>query len=153
MCLDVIEEPILRRQLVTLAAAVQDNKVHTDIRIEHENDWIDKVKAILRPGDTLVCVAEQQAGMKHIPLSQVLTSNFEAPVHILYGLNLPQKTARTSFLSQVVSWSGLIGILLGFFWVQVKIEQLPKDWAHTALFYISVGVEIGLLWLWNSLTA
>jgi len=153
LCSDGSEEPNLRRQLVTLAAAIQDTKVSTEIRIEFGNDWIEKVKTVWRPGDALVCFAEQQAGLRHRPLSQVLNSTFEAPVYILSGLHPPPRGSRSGFLSQLVSWAGSIGIILGFFWIQVKIDQLPKDWAHTTLLCLSVLVEIGLIWLWNSLTA
>lgn len=149
---DANEEVNLRRQLVTLTAAIQDNKVSTEIRIEFGNDWIEKVKAVCLPGDILVCFAEQQAGLQHRPLSQILTSNFETSVYILSGLHPQPRDTRAGFLSQVVPWAGSIGIILAFFWIQVKLDQLPKDWAHTTLLYLSIIVEIGLIWLWNSLT-
>ena len=153
LCSDAGEEVNLRRQLVTQAAAIQDNRVSVGIQIEYGNDWIEKLKPVLRPGDTIVCFAGQQTGWQHRPLSQVLSSNFKAPVHILSSPHPPPGDTKSGLLSQVVSWTGSIGIILGFFWIQVRIDQLPKDWAHTTLLCLSVAIEISLIWLWNSLTA
>lgn len=152
LCMDATEEILLRRQLVTMAAAIRDSKVSTQIQIEFGQDWIEKVRAVWRPGDLVVCFAEQQVGLRHKPLSQVLNSGLQVPVYILSGLYVPDRP-RSSLPSQIVSWAGSIGILLGFFWVQVKIDQLPKDWTHTFLLCLSVFVEIVLIWMWNSLTA
>ena len=153
MCSNSREGLYLRRELVTLAAAIQDNRISVEIRIELGNDWIEKVKAILCPGDAIVCFAEQQVGLRHRPLGQVLNSTLDAPVYILSGFHPPSISSRSGFLTQLVSWAGSIGIILGFFWIQAKIDQLPKDWAHTTLLCLSVVVEIGMIWWWNSLTA
>lgn len=153
ICSNIREEPYLRRELVTMAAAIQDSRISVDIRIELGNDWIEIVRTILRSGDTLVCLSGQQEGLQHGSLSQVFNSNLGAPVYILSGLHSLTKSSRSDFFSQLVSWVGSIVIILGFFWIQVKIEQMPKDWAHTTLIYLSIFIEIGLIWLWNSLTA
>jgi hypothetical protein len=48
-------------------------------------------------------------------------------------------------------WFGSLAILVGFLWAEMKIVQLPQDWAHTALLYFSIVVEIVLIWAWNSI--
>jgi len=42
-------------------------------------------------------------------------------------------------------------IIGGFLWAEVKIVQLAQDWAHTSLLYVGIFLEIGLLWVWNSI--
>lgn len=150
LCQDAAEEPSLRRQLVTVSALVGDGKVSTEAKVEIGTNWVDLVKAHYQAGDVIVCFAEQRAGLFHRPLSQILESNLHASVYILSGL-YPQSTSRSNWLSQIIVWMGSFGILAGFFWLQVRISQLPKDPAQTALLILSAAVEIWLIWVWNSL--
>jgi hypothetical protein len=98
----------------------------------------------------LVCSSEQYEGLMHRPLSQILQANLEAPVYILSGLYLQNLTGLT-LLSQILLWTGSIGILLGSFLLQIRITSLSQDWAQTVLLILSVIGEIWLIWGWNSL--
>ena len=48
------------------------------------------------------------------------------------------------------SWLGSIATILGFFWIQLRIEQLARDWSQTLLFLLTLVAEVYLIWLWNS---
>jgi hypothetical protein len=150
LCQDAAEEPSLRRQLVTMSALVADGKVTAEAKVEIGTNWVDIVKSNYQAGDLIVCFAEQRAGLFHRPLSQILESNLGATVYILSGLYMPS-ASRSNWLSQVIVWVGSFAILAGFFWLQVRISQLPKDPAQTMLLILSAGVEIWLIWVWNSL--
>jgi len=150
LCQDIAEEPSLRRQLVTMSALVGDGRVSTEAKVEIGANWVDVVKTNYQAGDVFVCFAEQRAGLFHRPLSQILESNLGATVYILSGLYTPS-TSQSNWLSQIIVWVGSFGILAGFFWLQVRISQLPKDPAQTALLILSAAVEIWLIWVWNSL--
>jgi hypothetical protein len=149
LCQDPAEEPSLRRQLVTMSALVGDSKVSTEAKVEIGMNWVNVVKANYQAGDVIVCFAEQRAGLFHRPLSQILESALSATIYILSGV-YAQSTERSSWLSQLIVWVGSFGILAGFFWLQVRISQLPNDPAQTILLIISAGVEIWLIWVWNS---
>ena len=150
LCQDMAEEPSLRRQLVTISALVGDTRVTAKAKVAIGTNWVDAVKNNYQAGDIIVCFAEQRAGLFHRPLSQILESNLRAPVYILSGL-YPQSASRSSWLSQIIVWAGSLGILAGFFWLQVRVSQLPQDPAQTVLFILSAAVEIWLIWVWNSL--
>jgi hypothetical protein len=147
---DHLEEPSKRRQLVTLAAAIQDRRFSTETMVLGGVSWMKKMEAILRPGDMIVIQAKEEISTGSRSISQELTSRLQAPVYILSGLH-PPRYKRSELLSQFILWLGAISIMAGFFWIQVRIDQLPKDWAHTTLLCVSVIIEFGLLWLWNSL--
>jgi hypothetical protein len=117
--------------------------------IEHGNDWVGQVKKIWQAGDILACYAGQKVGLMRKSLDQVLRSSLEAPIYILSDYN-PARNPNSSFISRASSWLGSLSIIGGFLWAEVKIIQLPQDWAHTALLYFSVVVEIALIWAWNS---
>ena len=148
LCKDTRRELSLRRVLTTMAAMVQDDKVSTEAKVEIGTSWVDVVTRNYQTGDMIVCFAEQRAGLLHRPLSQILESNLNFPVYILSGL-YPQKR-KTNQLSQVIVWSGFLGIIIGFCTLQIKIDQLPKDWFQNVLLIFSIIPEVWLIWVWNS---
>jgi len=146
------EETRLRRHLVSLAAAIRDSRVSTEIQVQLGDSWIEKVRAIWRPGDILVCYDGADVGIGQRPLDQVLLESFEAPVHILPA-QPEAHGSRAKVLPKALSWAGSIGVVVGFFFLQVWIVQWLHDWGQTALLSLSVVFEMALIWLWDSLIA
>jgi hypothetical protein len=149
LCEDTRQELGLRRALVMVSNMVQDGKVSTEAKVEIGTNWVDVIKRNYRTGDMIVCFAEQRVGLMHRPLSQILESNLDFPVYILSGL-YPQKY-KSDWLSQIIVWLGSIGIIISFCILQIKIDQLPKDWFQNALLIFSIIPELWLIWVWNNL--
>ncbi|MGH2522405.1 MAG: hypothetical protein ACRDH2_07865, partial [Anaerolineales bacterium] len=152
---DGLEESRVRRRLATLAAITRDDWVRAEIRLEFEGDWRRSIKAIWRPGDLVVCHAEQTVeawGVGRKPLSQALVSALNAPVYVFSGFYSELPTPPFSLASRLFSWAIPLAILAGFFWIQVQIDRLPTDWARTTLFILSVLAEFGLVWIWHRLS-
>ncbi len=149
LCKDAARELSLHRQLVAMSAMIRDDKISAEARIEIGTNWVDIVKRNSQTGDMIVCFEEQRAGLLHRPLSQILESKLSFPVYILSGL-YPQKS-KSNWLSQVIAWSGFIGIIICFGILQVKIVQLPKDWFQNALLIFSVILEFWLIRVWDNL--
>lgn len=147
---DFDEESRLRRTLITLAAVIKDPSVSTEILIGHGNNWVGQVKKVWRPGDTLACYTGQKVGLMRKSLEQALRANLDAPIYLLSG-NQPAKSQSPTFWSHVTAWSGSVAIIGGFLLVEVKISQLPQNWAHTSLIYACIFVELALILFWNSL--
>ena len=147
---DPSHEAQLRRKLITMAAIIKDSNVCTDIMIKQGNDWVGEVKNVWQPGDVLACYAEQRIGLWRKPLDQVLQTNLETQIYDLSD-HQPARKSMSNLFSQASSWLGSFIILGSFLWVEAKIVELPKDWTHTSLLYACIFVEIGLIWLWNSI--
>ena len=147
---DYDEEAQLRRKLVTMAAMIKDPNVSTEIMIEHGSDWVRQVRNIWQAGDIVACYAGHKVGLMRKPLDQVLKSHFEATIYIL-SVFQPARNLNLTFVSRALFWLGSLGIIAGFLWAEIKVIQLPQDWAHNALIYACVAVEIVLIWLWNFL--
>lgn len=147
LCEDRTEEPTLRRALIGMASLLQDSKICAEAKVDIGTNWMAVVKANYKPGDAIVCFAEQRTGLLNRPLSQVLESNFKATVYILSS-PVPQK-AKSSALSQISGWVGFIGIIIAFGMLQANIVQLPKGWLQNILLTISILPEFWLIWLWN----
>jgi hypothetical protein len=150
LCKDAVQEPGLRRELVTISSLLQHGGISATLKIEIGANWVDVVKRNYQEGDTIVCFAEQRAGLFHRPLSQMVQSNLNAPIYILSGL-YPQNLPRSNWLSQITAWAGSAGIIIVSFLLQIRITSLPQDWAQTTLMLFSVMGEIWLIWVWNSL--
>jgi hypothetical protein len=150
LCKDQAYEPSLRRQIIALSTIVGDGRLSVESKIEFGSNWLDVVKSNWHEGDLIVCFAEQHIGFAKRPLSQILESNLSAVVYVLSGF-LQSEQPRLNWLPSTAMWAGAIGIIVGFLWMQVKLTQLPQDWAHTLLLYISLLAEFGVVALWNSL--
>ena len=149
---DFDEELQLRRKLITMAAMIKDPNVETEIMLETGHDWIRQVRKIWRKGDIVACYANQKVGIMRETLDQILRSSLNMPVYILADARLLKKS-KSNWLTQFFFWFGALITIGGFFWAEVKLMQLPEDWAHTALIYVCVLIEIGVLAFWNSLFA
>lgn len=149
VCNDANQELALRRDLVTVAALIRDARVYVETKVEVGTDWLAAVKRSYEKGDMIVCIADQSVGVRRRPLSHLLESTFQAPICILSETKV--RPFESDALSQVISWSGFLGIIIGFFFLQVKIAQLPDDWFQTFLFSLTLIPELGLILLWNSM--
>lgn len=148
LCRDANEEPELRRGLVTMASLLQDDRIYVEAKVEVGTNWVDAVKTHYKTGDMIVCFAEQHTGLLRRPLSQVLESNLKATVYIISSL-VPQRSTSNS-LSQLRTWLGFIGIIVGFGILQANIVQLPEGWLQNILLILSTIPEFWLIWVWGN---
>lgn len=149
LCKDTLEEPAMRRMMITLSALIQDAKTPVEIKLEHGTNWVKLVKKHYRAGDMIVCMADHSVGLRRRPLSQLLESDLQVPVYILSGP--PSQPARPGLGSRLMAWIGPIAIIVGFFVLQIRIVQLPRDGIQTLLFILLLIPEFWLIGLWNSL--
>jgi hypothetical protein len=150
LCKDMTQEPGLRRQLISMSALLGDGGIRTETKIEYGTKWVDTVRRNYQTGDIIVCFAEQRDGLMNKRLKQVLEANLDAPIFILSEL-YPQRSSQLNILSQLLLWTGLLGILAGAFLFQTRLMSLPRDWSQTTLMLLSVFAEFWLLWAWNNL--
>lgn len=150
LCNDAVQEPSLRRKLVTMSAIVNYGKVSADMEVMNGKNWVEVVKSRWQPGDTIVCFDQQRVGLFQKPLRQILQSDLNVPLYILSGLN-PHNNPRSSWLAGAATWLGFALIILGFFILQVRIDLFTKDSTQMILLLLTVGVEFWAIWFWNSL--
>jgi hypothetical protein len=147
LCEDQAEQPALRRGLVGMASLLEHSKICAEAKVDIGTNWMAVVKANYKPGDAIVCFADQRTGLLQRPLSQILESSFAATVYILSSPT-PQK-ANSSLLSQISTWLGFIVIIIGFGMLQANIVQLPKGWLQITLLTLTILPEFWLIWVWN----
>ncbi|MFN8381893.1 MAG: hypothetical protein U0V02_08145 [Anaerolineales bacterium] len=149
---DPSQESSLKRELITMAAMIRDENVSAGADAIFGKDWVDVVRSRAQADDTVICLAEHRVGLSHRPLSQILQSELQVSLYILSDL-YPHSNSRSKLPSQIAVWIGSAAIIFGFSLLQIKMDPLAKDWAHTALLLISILVELWMIWGWNSLFA
>jgi hypothetical protein len=146
---DEEQELALRRELTMASALIRDARVFVEVTVERGSDWVQAVGPLYHTGDMIVCLTDQSMGLRHKPLSQILESNFKTTIYILAETPMPKQ--KSKLLSQVIAWSGLIGIVGGFFILQMGITRMPRDGYQTLLLILLLVPEIWLVQFWNSL--
>jgi hypothetical protein len=149
LCKDPAQELALRRQLVTVSALIRDVRIFAEVTIEVGTNWLDAVKRNYQDGDAIVCITDPSIGIRQRSFSQILESTLKAPIYILSETKPSQP--RSNFLLAIAAWSGFLGIIAGFFVLQIKIVQLSKDWTQAVILILILIPEFGALWLWNSI--
>jgi len=146
---DPCQEPALRRMLVTLTAVLKHDRVEAHSQVFTGRDWARRLKAVIREGDLVICWDEQPEGYLTKPLSRLLQTELNAPLLILSKPS-ERRLPRPRWLLQAAAWTGILAMLVGFFFVQVRVLQFGGSLAVT-LGAGSAVLEIILLSAWNNL--
>ncbi len=151
LCKDTTEGLSMHRRLAILANLTRDPRVPVQTQLEFGGRWLRRLAALSGRGDVVVCLAEQRMGLRHRPVSEELTKR-GLSVWTLEGIYLPARNPAVRSIREVIFWIVSIATIAGFFWLQVSITRLSEDWASSGLMYFSVLVEVGLLWIWHSVS-
>jgi hypothetical protein len=139
------------RHLATLAALTRDKRVAVEVYPVETNEWIEAVRQVWRPGDVVICHAEQRAtgwrGRRQA-LGWELVRRLEVPVCIISGLCPRQSAEPSSRIWHLVHDLIALVVIALFFVLQIQIERLPKEWFYYATYSVVVMIEIGLLFIW-----
>jgi len=149
-----VDEPWVRRELVTLGSLTRDGRPSVELRTEATKDWIRAVGPIYRPGDALVCLRGRnlRANLGRRPrLAETLARAFDATVVEVEGLTLG---GRPSSYGLVRSLLGTVPFLVvaGFLAIQIPLERslMAPGWERQGLQVLLLGVELSLIWLWET---
>lgn len=146
---NMMQQPSLRRELVTMAALVSDDKVSAEVAVLPGVDWVSAVRSLAREGDMVVCLGEQRISGSHRSLSQVLQAQLDLPLYIISGL-YPEAISNPRWISRLAAWGGSLALIAGFFILQVRIVSITQNWFQSALIMSSVALESTLIWVWNN---
>ncbi len=148
------QESAIQLRLITLASQVRSERVPVDTRIESGVSWSAAVSRHWRPGDLVLCCAEQtvqtrERGMQ--PLWRVLECALGTPVFVLTGLYAEQAAGAPDPLESLrplVRWVILLLIIGVFLVAEVRVDSVTTGLSHT-LALIAMGLaELGLIALW-----
>lgn len=147
LCSNAEAELVLKRTLVTASALMNSGGIASDSEIVVCKNWLDAVQSRLQPSDMVVCSSGPDSGSHQKSLHPILQADLGVPLYVLSG---PQTRdiARPDWLPAAAAWIGSLAILIAFFWLQVKIDQLTGEWSMP-LQLLSIPLEFTLIWIWN----
>jgi hypothetical protein len=147
-------DSLLRRRMAALSAYTRSPNRETDYRLVFRANWLGALDEVLQDGDQVVCLENHfVAGrfFRNVRLAQLLTSSLRVPVCVVHGITLyPDRQARSEAVREFLVWvSNLLTIIL-FLIVQIRCTQAYPGGLGTILGTISMGVEMGVILLINS---
>ena len=153
--MELHDESAVRLRLITLASQIRNDHIDVETHIEPRLTWIEAVAHTWRPGDIVICCAEQRVRTPlygQQPLSQVLEQAFDIPVFVLTGLYMQQQEPPPNKYWRITRWLIPIAIVIGFFYVETHVDSITVGLAHTLLLTAVALAEIGLLAAWSLFT-
>lgn len=146
---DELQEPGIRRRLVTLSEHIEDTRIFVETRVEVGRNWLKVLQPYWRDGDMIVCFAGTDTIYKDQPLRQLFDSKFGASIYVAPDFQVG--TRPSTFLnSNALAWIGSLALIAGFFWLQVRLYPLLTGGQYNLLLYASIVVETVSLWLINN---
>jgi hypothetical protein len=139
-----------RCSISTLAAAVRMEELPVQIRVDSGGSYLNAVKALIHPGDVLVCYAEMTSSEveKNKGFAETLAALTHLPVYTLNGALPRRKTYLSSQWIEVLLIGACLATIIAFFGLQVWIDRNLIGAGKTILELISVLVEIRVITLY-----
>jgi hypothetical protein len=144
------------RSIATVKALISGGLIHPHSQVVETSHWIDALCEIYRPGDVIVCHAEQQVRsgfLRTVPASEFIRARLNAPVHTISGFYHPEQMQIWQWVHRLAYWAGLLAILASFFLVEVQLDQSIHGVTRTALLIILLVVELGASIAWNRINS
>lgn len=153
---DRTNEMAARRQLASLASSLYDTWFKVDMKVIHQDNWVDALHEVIQLGDMIVCHSEQIAPygkFRDRPLKLVLAEEFSNPVSLLSGFSEQEKPpSMIRWPKQVIAWGGFVLILVVFSLLEFRIDHLVTGTLGQLLLIVILAVEFGLIWFLNTIT-
>lgn len=147
LCNNATDQLILKRTLVTASALMNSGGIATDSEIVVARNWLPAVAERLQTSDMIVCSQGPVSVPHQKSLHPILQADLGVPLYILSGTPT-RGAAHPRWLTAAAAWIGSLAIIIAFFWLQVKIDQLAGEWS-IPLQLICIAIEFALIWTLN----
>jgi hypothetical protein len=146
---DGAPETELRRHIATLAAFLQDAGTQVEVRIEQDWEWLDGVRFLLSEKDLVACCGPAGGTGAHPGLPDRLSSRLRRPIYVIEE-PVGVEAHGPGSLRGASAWIGSLAVIAGFLWLQIRVSQAAPATAGTVLLFLTVPLEIALIWLCNA---
>ncbi len=142
------------RSLATLKALVGGGQVSSGSRVVEASRWMEALREIYRPGDVILCNAEQQVRsgfLRTVPAHEVVRERLNAPVQTVSGFYHPMRLQIGQFLRGLAYWAGLLVIIGSFFFLEIQLDQGLHGAARNVLLAFLLLATLAAGWIWNKI--
>lgn len=140
------------RRIATMKAITESNTVRVGCTQVPTSRWLEKLREILRPDDTIICHEMQyvkQGLFKSLPIAEYLKSTIPNEITMVKGYYKPQKALVMEWVRSAVFWLGSLGILSGFSLLELQITMSLKGASNKLALAAILALEFGAVWIWN----
>ncbi len=140
------------RWLAALKAATHGSTLRVDTRVAVIGEWMQALRLAYRPGDVILCHAEQEMRDHFLhtrPVSEVIADQLGAPVSPLSGYYHPERTALGFWIRHLLFVLGIILILVGFTVFEIQADHSIQGAIRPAVLVFFFVGELMALWGWN----
>lgn len=142
----------ITRHMATMKAVTAANTLVVHSSVTETRRWLNALREIYRPGDRVVCHAEQSVKngfLKTMPIDEFLQDSLNFPVHTLSGFYHPQQIQVRRWVYTLVTWIGFLAILAVFTGLEIELDPIFNGSAGKLLLGVIFAVEIGSIWAWD----
>ncbi len=143
------------RSAATLKALVSGGRFSSASRVVQASRWLSALREIYRPGDVIVCHAEQQVRggfLRTVPASEFLRAGMQVPVRVISGFYHPVRTQIQEWLAGAVYWAGVLAIVGTFFFLEISLDQGLHGAARSALLIVLLLATLAAGIAWTRIT-
>lgn len=142
------------RRIATMKAVTESDLVHVGCLQVPAGRWLEKLREILRPDDTVVCHDKQyvrQGAFRSVMAADFLVSTIPNEIILVRGYYKPQKVLIVEWLRSIIFWLGSLGILGGFSLLELQITVSLKGASNKLALAAVLALEFGAVWIWNKI--
>jgi nucleotide-binding universal stress UspA family protein len=141
------------RRLAVLAAMTSDHQISAQVQVSREKSWPRTIAKIGRNGDLLVCLASHRVReglLRRRSLGKLLANSTSIPVYLIGDLKVSRVTNHPQHYEEALAWIASLILIVTFSGLQVEIQHSLARSLSTILFYLSVLIEIYILYKINA---
>lgn len=142
------------REIVTMKAVTESNMVHAGSMLVPAALWFQKLQAILKPNDIVICQNEQfvrQGHFKSVKVAEYLVSSLDNKIITINGFYKPGSVQILTWLRAMFFWLGSLVILAGFTMLELQVNKVMRGISGTLILAAIVSLEFGTVWIWNKI--
>lgn len=152
---DEDEALTITRHMATMKAVTAGNTLAVDSVVASTAHWLKTLRGIYRPGDRIVCHAEQSVKngfLKTLPIDEFLREALETNVITISGFYHPQQIQMRRWLHGLITWVGFLAILAIFTLLEIRLDPVFHGSAGKLLLGAIFTTEVGSIWAWNNIS-
>jgi len=142
------EEWRLRRRVAGMTG-VEGSRRNPQVHVARGMSWSAAIDALRQDGDVIFFPYPEVSDVRRAPAFPAGDSSVRVSAPFPREALPALKASLKGLVGLLLDWASPLLIVIGFFFVQMRIDRALSGAGHDALITLSVLVEIAALWRWE----